>query len=438
MKKILRYAFFAMALAAMTSCSDQFLQDKKDYNGFNEEIYDDIALATGKVDFVYGLCLPTTASGVGHSNPCTGRADAFSQSTEEYAGSTTFTQLAEILSSNVPDYFYNKNTDGPWSRIRECNIFLDNIDKGALGEADRNKLKGQIYFWRAWIYTRLVMMYGGVPIVTTAQNAILGDGSSKDELEVQRSSTADCIDFICEDLDKAIAMLPGKWDNSNWGRITSGAAAALKGRLLLAYASPLFNRNDDQVRWQAAYDANKAAYDLLIQNGFGLADGKGNRAENWEKMFCQIQSSEAVMVTLFNTLTNDYKKNNSWEQMARPKELLGGGGMAATAEMVDLFPMADGKKPGESVFEYDELKFYKNRDPRFYRTFAFNGVVWPYKMDNGYTLWNYQWYKDEDSFESGKPGNSAQYSGDVNSGIFVRKRTNPEAQWDNANNVSSG
>lgn len=90
--------------------------------------------------------MPTTASGVGHSNPCTGRADAFSQSTEEYAGSTTFTQLAEILSSNVPDYFYNKNTDGPWSRIRECNIFLDNIDKGALGEADRNKLKGQIYF----------------------------------------------------------------------------------------------------------------------------------------------------------------------------------------------------------------------------------------------------------------------------------------------------
>lgn len=97
-----------MALAAMTSCSDQFLQDKKDYNGFNEEIYDDIALATGKVDFVYGLCLPTTASGVGHSNPCTGRADAFSQSTEEYAGSTTFTQLAEILSSNVPDYFIIK------------------------------------------------------------------------------------------------------------------------------------------------------------------------------------------------------------------------------------------------------------------------------------------------------------------------------------------
>lgn len=107
------------------------------------------------------------------------------------------------------------------------------------------------------------------------------------------------------------------------------------------------------------------------------------------------------MVTLFNTLTNDYKKNNSWEQMARPKELLGGGGMAATAEMVDLFPMADGKKPGESVFEYDELKFYKNRDPRFYRTFAFNGVVWPYKMDNGYTLWNYQWYKDEDSLKVG-------------------------------------
>lgn len=432
-KNILRYSLFSVVLASLTTaCSDDFLSDKKDYNGFNEEVYNNVEMATGKVDFIYGLCLPTTASGVGHSNASTGRSDAFSQSTEEYAGSSSFVQLAELTSDNVPDYFYNKNTDGPWSRIRECNIFLDNIDKGTLSDSEKNPLKGQAYFWRAWIYTNLVTLYGGVPYITTAQNAIMGDGSNKEELEVQRSSTGETIENICDDLDEAIKLLPGKWDDNNWGRITSGTAAALKGRLLLFYASPLFNRDDDKTRWEEAYKANKAAYDLLKANGFGLADGSGNRAEKWEQMFVTTKTSEAVMVTLYNNLTNDYKKNNNWEQMARPKEVLGGGGMAATAEMVDLFPMADGKRPGESAYTYDKLKFYQNRDPRFYRTFAFNGVVWPYKANLTYTLWNYQWYKDEAAFNSGKPGNSAQYSGDINSGIYVRKRTNPNADWSSA------
>lgn len=405
----------------LAGCNDEFLREKKDYSGFNEEIYNNVQMAQAKVDYIYNLTQPTGPSGT-------------PAATLEGFGSTSYTGINVLLedASNVPDEFWSNQTTGPWARIRECNIFLDNIDKGTLTEAEKRTIKGEAYFWRAYIYSKLVIAYGGVPIITTAQNAILGDDqdTEQSELKVPRSSTSDCFDFVCSDFDKAIELLPGRWEGTNWGRITSGAAAACKGRLLLVYASPLFNRNDDQARWQRAYDANKAAYDLLLANGFGLEDGGGNRAANWEKMFANRTSKEGVFITLFNNITNDQRRRlNGVEQSGRPKELQGGGGSSTPIEMVDLFPMADGKKPSESSYSYDSLKFYKDRDPRFYRTFAFNGACWPYTQNKTYTLWNYQWFKDQAAFDGGKPGNSAQYSGDVAGSIFVRKRTNPDANF---------
>lgn len=420
MKRVL-IAFTLLALCG--SCSDSFLEDKKDYAGFYDEIYTNYLTAQAKVDYIYYLCLPPANT-------------AGASETEELPGSTLYTQLSELTNNNVPELFYVNATSGPWLKIRECNIFLINIDKSPLTDDEKAKLKGQALFWRAWNYFEIVKMYGGVPIVLVPQNPILGDGDiSQSELAVQRNSTADCITQICEDLDNAKNLLPGAWDNANWGRINAGAAAALKGRVLLTYASPLFNREDDKQRWLNAYNANVEAKSLLEANGFGLADGGGNRAQNWEKMLVTIQTKEFVMGRLSNTLTTDLKSNNGWEQSARPKDLLGNGGASATSEMLDMFPMADGQKPGKSTkYPYDPLKFYKNRDPRFYRTFAFNGVVWPYSGDKNYTVWSYQWYKDQAAVNSGKEGSGfAEYSGHVASGVYVRKRTNPNANYDATN-----
>jgi len=423
-KNKLKNGLLALVLFAfITACSDTFLIDKKDYNGFNEEIYNDIQTAQAKVDYLYYMCLPPATTG----NP-----DVYSKSTEEYPGSTTYNQLTEKTSNDIDDEFYKSQTGGPYAFIRECNIFLDNIDKGTLTEVQKATMKGEIYFWRAWNYFNLVRTFGGVPIVLTAQNAILGSGDpTQTDLAVQRSSTADCFKLIADDLDKAISLLPGKWADSDWGRITSGAAAAFKGRVLLTYASPLFNRTMETSRWQAAYDANKAARDLLVANGFGLVNASTLRAKEWEKMFVTPKSTEAVMTVLNNTVTTDsYKKNNGWENSARPKNIQGGGGFGATAEMLDLFPMADGKRPGQSTFTYDPLKFYKDRDPRFYRTFAFNGGVWPYGGNTTYSVWTYQWFKDQAAVTAAttKEGSGfAEYEGHVNTGIYLRKRTDPAA-----------
>lgn len=83
-------------------------------------------------------------------------------------------------------------------------------------------------------------MYGGVPIVDHVQNPVIGDGNGEN-LVIPRSSTKACIDFICDDLELAASYLPARWQNEgqDYGRITAGAALALKGRTLLLYASPL-------------------------------------------------------------------------------------------------------------------------------------------------------------------------------------------------------
>lgn len=420
-----------VSLAFITGCSEDFLVDKRDFNGLNEEIYNDVQTAQAKVDYLYYLCLPPAT---------TGSPDNYSKSTEEFATgatATTYTQLTELLSTSVTDEFYGRQNAGPYANIRECNIILDNIDKGILTEEQKNPMKGEVYFWRAWNYFNLVRTYGGVPIILTSQNAILGEGDPEQtELVVQRSSTADCINQIIADLDLAISLLPGSWPDANWGRITSCAAAAFKGRVLLTYASPLFNRNMETSRWQAAYDANLAAKTLCDAFGFALYEKSTavNRAQGWELMFVTTKTSEAVMTTLCNTVTTDsYKKNNGWENSARPKEIIeGGGGYAATAEMLDLFPMADGKRPGTSIYPYDALKFYKNRDPRFYRTFAFTGCIWPTKAYPTYTLWNYQWFKNQAAVDNAtkvEGSGFAEYTAHINSNIYIRKRTNPTADF---------
>lgn len=159
--------------------------------------------------------------------------------------------------------------------------------------------------------------------------------------------------FICDDLDLAASYLPARWpnDGQDYGRITSGAALALKGRTLLLYASPLFNRADNTERWKDAYEANEAAITALKAGNFGLAyesDGGTSNAKKWAQMFATYTGAdEGVFITLYNNISpvasQNVHKYNLWEQGIRPGNINGSGGKTPTSELIDLFPMADGK-----------------------------------------------------------------------------------------------
>ncbi|MFT3752199.1 MAG: RagB/SusD family nutrient uptake outer membrane protein [Paludibacter sp.] len=451
MKNLNKYilsAGFIAAVSLMAGCSDNFLQEKQDYSRVTAEIYNDYVGAKGRINDIYSLCLPKSNSDVSYDNPSTGSADLYGTSTEEYGGLSDFVSDNVMTNTTVPDFFYNeaKTSRSAWGRIRNCNDAIEGILGGTLPDVQKRELLGQAYFFRAWTYYRLVKVYGGVPIVDHVQNPVAGVSGGLD-LAIPRSTTKECIDFLCKDLEKAASYLPLTWDAANWGRVTAGTALALAGRARLLYSSPLFNRADDPARWQTAYEVNKRAVDTLDASGFyGLAylNTPGINAAGWAKMFSDYQSPEAVFVSLYNNLapaTNGTAPNinNTWENSIRPYNTGGGGGKGTTAEMVDLFPMATGlpaiDKDKNALNGYDKEIFFKDRDPRFYRTFAFPGVQWafnglpkksvsPYTPGSKYQLWNYAWYEtttkqsDEELSGFGADKLATNYKG-----IYIRKRS---------------
>lgn len=437
---------FLLCILVSTGCSDEFLKEKTNYSNLSPEIYNDYTGAKLRVDDIYLRLLPSVNTDPSYRYPSTGRSDLQSQSTEEFSGLSNFVHPDVVItsSSNLIDWFHvNKASNaGPWGEIRNCNDVIEGISGSTLSDEQKEELLGQVYFFRAWQYYLLVKTYGGVPIVKTVQ---IADVSEAENLAVPRSTTKECIDFICEDLELAASMLPARWGNDDFARITKGAALALAGRARVLYASPLFNRTDHIDRWQEAYDANKAAIAALNEGNFGLAykDAPGINASGWAKMLYEFNSDEAVFVTLYNKVHDDNAaheiyRNNRREQSIRPVNANGGGGLTPTAMMVDLFPMADGKKPGESeIYLYDNLKFFMNRDPRFYRTFGFPGTYWRFEGDptslgtafpyNGeeYQLWNYSWYASDDKKNDiTQSGYGADGLGLSYKSIYIRKRTN--------------
>ena len=468
--KIIFYIVAIVGLFFM-SCSDEFLQDKKNYDNATTEIYNYESGCNGRVNDIYGWCLPQPAdltTGTNYLSVSIGSNDLAGKSTEEYSGFSDFVNPEKELSSMdqnpVPDFFLGSSNNiqtSVYGRIRNINDCLKGIEGGTLSDEKKQTLLGQVYFFRAWCYYNLVKWYGGVPIVTDVLEPV-------ESSFTPRSTTKACIDFILEDLDRAATMLKGKvWSGSDYGRVTTGTALALKGRVLLLWASPLFNRKNDESRWQKAYTEMKKDLADIQACGYGLYQtGNNVNGSDFAKQFLVVNGNpEAIFVTLHNNVASDdgldNQRNNPWERGIRPANT-GGSGKNAGLALVELFPMKDGKianlsnlsplekagtrsyantysKLERSEYAYDETAPYMNRDPRFYRTFAFPGFRWAFDGDatqrdghnpsynsgKDYVVWNYKWYVDLN--EAGNPENGNSYSADnlytSNVGIYVRKKS---------------
>lgn len=425
-------------------CSDDFLEEKKDLSGVNEETYQNPILAKAYVDYIYKSFLPANNATSYTWDLASNGTDDFSQTTDELTGEVNWNKIYAAPGTNTDpnclNYIGSAMTAGinnnSYTRLRQINLFLDNIDQYGMADADKNPLKGQMYFWRAWQYFDLVRLYGGVPLVLTAQSSITDDIETT---KIPRSSTSACIEQIIADLDMAKSLLPGKWDNAEWGRITSGAAAAFKGRVLLTWASPLFNRNDDQSRWQRAYDANTEAKTLLESADGGskalFSTGGFANGVAWENMwFTEVNNPEAVIVYGFNnTTSSNIQRNNGWERATRSKTLGASGSVGATKQMMDAFPMKDGKAPGISTaYPYTLQTFYKNRDPRFYKTFVYNGALWAHAEETTYKQFTYYWFKTAPTVAAPLPTGFTETLGTVNTNVYIRKATDPKASKANS------
>src|SRR5690606_8358920 len=144
----------------------------------------------------------------------------------------------------------SRNYRSYWAPIKQCNEFMAKVGNSTLDPELLERLTGEIKMLRAYAYCKLASYYGGVPLVTAP--------FSLDEWQVPRNTYDEVIAFVLQEVDDAIEMLPLSYTGEDVYRLTKGAAMALKSRVLLFYASPLNNPQNDISRWQAAADAAKA------------------------------------------------------------------------------------------------------------------------------------------------------------------------------------
>ncbi|QKJ30719.1 RagB/SusD family nutrient uptake outer membrane protein [Mucilaginibacter mali] len=287
--------------------------------------------------------------------------------------------IGSVMTSNdvkiiASKYQGTNKGDNKYFDIARCNEAIGKIPVSTLSALSQRKLIGQYYMLRAMAYFDLVRLYGGVPLITKAQDPA--------NLElVGRSSAKVCVNQIISDLDSAAVKLDGvTWaDATERGKLTKAAALCYKAKVLLYWASPQFNPVNDGVhtydatRWQTALAANKTAYDYCVAQNFKLMT-------DYSTIFQTegTANTEAIIVRSYsNTLA---KRGNNVEAKVRPAGALNGGSgsdyYVASQRMLDAYTMADGTPIAQAGTAYDAFMYWKNRDPRFAQTIAYNGSNW--------------------------------------------------------------
>ncbi|SDF56817.1 RagB/SusD family nutrient uptake outer membrane protein [Chitinophaga filiformis] len=248
-----------------------------------------------------------------------------------------------------------------WGRsyrsIRECNYGLNNIMQVGMSDQLRAKLRGELHFIRAFRYQDLIRNYGGV-ILMGDKVYNLGDDMTDASLYT-KSSLKDCIAYAVAELDSAAQYLPVVNDNS-WqaGRATKGAALALKARLLLYAASPLYNVGS----WADAAAAAKAVMDM---NQYSIAP-------DYSKLFLNTSNNEIIFARQYAIGA----RHVCLEIANGPNGYNGWGGNIPLQNLVDAYEMKSGKPITDASSGYDATNPYANRDARFYATVLYNGAIY--------------------------------------------------------------
>lgn len=227
--------------------------------------------------------------------------------------------------------------------IRRCNVFFENIEGIEMSVELKSQLTGEVEFLRAFFYTTLTRLYGGVPLVLTPLEL--------NEAIPSRSTADEMFDFIIAELDKAALNLPVSYANpSDIGRATKGAALSLKATLCLYYS-----------KFEQAANAAKAVMDLGVYDlfndyeGLFLPENENNQEVIFDKQFMEDQYTSGIDVYFAPTMFG------------------GWSAISPTQEFVDAYQCTDGKSIKDSPL-YDPENPYLNRDPRQAKTILWHGA----------------------------------------------------------------
>lgn len=278
-----------------------------------------------------------------------------------------------------------------WYGIRKANLGLENIDNLTdATQEERDLIKGQLLFFRAWFHFQFIQYFGGLPYIDTVL-------PSDQPLTLPRLSYQECADRIGEDLRLAADLLPVDWDETTPGKRTLGKnqlrinkimALGYLGKNYLWAGSPLMNKES------TGSESYNSTYCQKAAEAFG-------------ELLTLIESGESQYTLLpFSEYSNNfYTTGQNWQipggseaifrgpywgangsnwgtsKQFQPAPVIADGDVKflPTANYVDNYGMANGmpikditKADPESG--YDPAYPWKGRDPRFYNDIVYDGV----------------------------------------------------------------
>lgn len=412
MKKIYVPVIFLMLLSLMSgllvSCKkNSFLEATNTTNLTQSVIFSDSAYTVGFLANIYAnIDFSQSPGRFAYITPSLnsivcGGLDAASDESEvsnTYGTTALAFAIGSIDQNTVTDDAYRIC----YSEIRAVNQLNRNVDKAPLQAALKAEMKAEGRFLRAYYYFILLEHYGGVPIVGDA----IYDYTKP--VPAARATFAQTVDYISSQLDSAYHLLPPTQTGSNLGRASGDACMALKARLLLYAASPLFNKPpgaankapldiassaqkalvgypDYQAsRWVLAKNAAYAVissghYRLYLDSSF--ISGYGEEGA-FQKLFTQRINSEYIFQYNEPASSAGYA-SNYLEGLFNPPSRTGANGAFPYQSTVDAFPMHNGKDITDPTSGYDPANPYANRDPRLRYSIVYNGALLPIREQNG-------------------------------------------------------
>lgn len=277
-------------------------------------------------------------------------------------------------------------------KIARANYFLDNIDKVNMDETEKDVMKGEARFLRAFTYFWLYQLWENVPLIKATL-------TFEEANTIAQASKEEIVNFILTELTTAAQELPVKQPPNAKGRAEKGAALAIKGRLLMA-----------KKQWTEAANTYKEIMDL---NRYSIDP-------RFKELFEEKGENNNEVI-----FANKYKENELGEsttQHTMKSSIYGGFNSCNIFQHVlDKFPMIDGN-PIEDSDMYDPENPFENRDPRLYASILITGYSEVYGeifqgdpvtiAKTGQTGPNITGYISQKFWDREYEGNSQSYGGD--------------------------
>lgn len=253
-------------------------------------------------------------------------------------------------------------SDGNWndnySEIRQTTRLIEKATEDLKFYNDIKPYLGEAKFFRAWAYFQLVWRFGDVPLITTVLDP------TSPELQAPRNDKNEVIDFLLNDLEEAIPLLPKESEipAAEKGRISKGAALALKSRITLYLGT--WRKYHNQGEPNEMLDKSiKAAEDLIALNDYSIYEVGGD-STSYTNLFIEIghRSKETILNRRYNFDRSITHNATRWLHTYTS---------TPTKALVDSYLCKDGlpieKSPQFKGYDTFTSEF-ENRDPRLLQT----------------------------------------------------------------------